>query len=62
MNDHKHEVEAVSRENAVPGSVCPWAVKVDGELLRSRRGQVRSFKTEDAAFEAGDLDAWLRDQ
>ena len=62
MNDHDHKVEAVLRDNAVADSKNPWAAKVDGEFLRSRRGQVRSFKTEDSAFEAGDFDAWLRDQ
>lgn len=61
VSDYSHRVVASMRSGAENGR-NPWCVAVDGEILRTASGRVRTFKTEDRAFEAGDLDAWLRDQ
>lgn len=47
----------------MPGenNVRQWCAEVGGNLLLGRSGQVRRFKSADAAQEAADLNAWLRD-
>lgn len=41
--------------------VRPWAAEVAGQLLLGRSAQLRKFKTAEAAQQAADLDAFLRE-
>lgn len=40
----------------------PWQAEVNGFVLRDKKGAVRRFRSRDAAMEAAELDAFLREE
>ena len=42
------------------GGCKPWLAVVGGQFLTGPKGLLRRFKTEDAAQDAAELDAWLQ--